>query len=151
MTSTTRVPRAELTGLYGGVLKVAMRKMMGGVPQGAEVVWNHRSFFKDSMKLGRKIETWDELDKNLATFAVMATAADIGCSFCLDLNYFMAHNKGLDEDKAREVPRWRQSDVFTPLERQVMEYAVAMCRTPVEVTDEMSDVLLAQLGPRRDG
>ena len=29
-------------------------------------------------------------------------------------------------DKAREVPRWRESDVFTPLEREVMEYAEAM-------------------------
>ncbi|WP_332644653.1 carboxymuconolactone decarboxylase family protein [Aeromicrobium sp.] len=147
MTGTTRVPRAEIDGIYGGVLKIAMRKMMGGVPQGAEVLWNHPKIFKDSMKIGRKSETWEELDKNLGTFAVMAAAADIGCSFCLDFNYFMAHNKGLDEDKAREVPRWRESDAFTTLERQVMEYAVAMCRTPLEVTDELSDALLAQLGP----
>jgi alkylhydroperoxidase family enzyme len=48
--------------------------------------------------------------------------------------------------KAREVPRWRQSTVFTPLERGVMEYAEAMSRTPVAVTDEMSAVLLGELG-----
>ena len=29
MTSTTRVPPAEITGLYGGLLKIAMRKMIG--------------------------------------------------------------------------------------------------------------------------
>ena len=52
-----------------------------------------------------------------------------------------------DEAKAREVPRWRESSVFTPLERQVMEYAEAMCQTPVAVTDELSDALLAELGP----
>ncbi len=105
--------------------------------------------FKDSMKLGRKTEKWDSLDKNLATFAAMAAAAEIGCSFCLDFNYFMAHNKGLDEDKAREVPRWRESDVFTTLERQVMEYAVAMCRTPLEVTDELSDATARPARRRR--
>jgi alkylhydroperoxidase family enzyme len=76
----------------------------------------------------------------------MAAAAEIGCSFCLDLGYFMSHNKGLDEAKAREVPRWRESDVFTPLERRVMEYAVAMCQTPVTITDEMSAALLEDLG-----
>jgi len=146
MTGTTRIPRTEITGLYGNVVKMVMRKMVGGVPAGAEVLWNHPTIFKDSMKLGARTEKWDELDKNLATFAVMAAAAEIGCSFCLDLNYFMAHNKGLDEVKAREVPRWRESDVFTTLERQVMEYAVAMCRTPLEVTDELSDALLSQLG-----
>ena len=30
-------------------------------------------------------------------------------------------------------------DVFTPLERQVMEYAEAMSQTPPAVTDELSD------------
>ena len=58
----------------------------------------------------------------------------------------MAHNKGLDEDKAREVPRWRDSDVFTPLDRDVMEYAEAMTQTPPTVTDEMSARLLKALG-----
>ena len=48
--------------------------------------------------------------------------------------------------KAREVPRWRESDVFTPLERDVMEYAEAMSQTPPTVTDELSARLLDQLG-----
>jgi AhpD family alkylhydroperoxidase len=76
----------------------------------------------------------------------MAAAGVIGCSFCLDLHYFMSHNRGLDETKAREVPRWRESTVFTPLERRVMEYAEAMCQTPLTVTDEMSAALLDELG-----
>lgn len=147
MTSTTRVPPAEITGLYGGLLKIAMKKMLGGVPAGAGVMWHHRAVFNDSMNFGRKSEKWDKLDPNLTSFATMAAAAEIGCSFCLDLGYFQSHNKGLDEAKAREVPRWRESDVFTPLERRVMEYSVAMCQTPVTVTDEMSAALLADLGP----
>jgi hypothetical protein len=36
----------------------------------------------------------------------------IGCSWCLDLNYFQAHNEHLDLEKAREVPRWHESDGF---------------------------------------
>jgi alkylhydroperoxidase family enzyme len=101
---------------------------------------------KDMMGFGRKAEKWDRLDRNLATFAGMAAAGAIGCSFCLDLGYFMAHNRGLDEAKAREVPRWRESDAFTPLERRVMEYAEAMSQTPPTVTDEMSAALLEELG-----
>jgi AhpD family alkylhydroperoxidase len=76
----------------------------------------------------------------------MAVAALIGCSFCLDLGYFQAHNEGLDETKAREVPRWRESDVFTPRERDVMEYAEAMSQTPPTVTDELSARLLEAPG-----
>jgi alkylhydroperoxidase family enzyme len=76
----------------------------------------------------------------------MAVASLIGCSWCLDLGYFQAHNERLDEVKAREVPRWRESDVFAPLERQVMEYAEAMSQTPPTVTDELVADLLARLG-----
>ena len=46
----------------------------------------------------------------------------------------------------REVPRWRESDVFTPLERDVLEYAEAMSVTPLTVTDELVERLIAQLG-----
>ena len=98
------------------------------------------------MKFGRRTESWNRLDPNLASLATMAAAAAIGCSFCLDLHYFMSHNRGLDEVKAREVPRWREAAVFTPLERRVMEYAEAMCQTPLTVTDEMSAALLEDLG-----
>ena len=49
--------------------------------------------------------------------------------------------------KAREVPRWRESDVFMPLERDVMEYAEAMTQTPPTVTGELSASLPEALGP----
>lgn len=146
MTSTTRIPRTEIKGIYGGLVKMVMRKMIGRVPESAEMLWNHPAVFKDMMKFGGRTEKWDKLDRNLATFATMAAAAEIGCSFCLDFGYFTAHNKGLDEAKAREIPRWRESDVFTPLERQVLEYAEAMCQTSPTVTDEMSAALREELG-----
>jgi alkylhydroperoxidase family enzyme len=50
-------------------------------------------------------------------------------------------------DKASQVPRWRESEVFTPLERDVLEYAEAMTNTPPTVTDELSARLLNRLGP----
>jgi len=47
--------------------------------------------------------------------------------------------------KIRAVPNWRDSDVFTELERLVLEYAEAMTDTPPSVTDEMVARLSAQL------
>ena len=109
-------------------------------------MWQYPAVMKASMGFGRKVDSWNRLDPALATFATMASAATIGCSFCLDLHYFMTRNRGLDEAKVREVPRWRESTVFTPLERRVMEYAEAMSQTPPAVTDEMSAALLEELG-----
>jgi AhpD family alkylhydroperoxidase len=146
MASSTRVPPTEITGLYGTLLKTMSRRMFGQVPEGAGVLWHYPRLLKDAMGFGRKVEKWNRLDPTLASLGTMAAAATVGCSFCLDLHYFMSHDHGLDEAKAREVPRWRESAVFTPLERRVMEYAEAMSQTPPAVTDEMSAALLGELG-----
>jgi AhpD family alkylhydroperoxidase len=147
MSSTTRIPKAEITGLSGYLMKRFTRKLLGDVPEPAEVMWHNRPVLNSFTGLGRKAQRWDQLDPNLKSFAHMAVAALVGCSWCLDYGYFHAHNEGLDEAKAREVPRWRESPVFTPLERDVMEYAEAMTQTPPRVTDELSARLLGQLGP----
>ncbi len=43
MSSTTRIPKAEITGLYGYLLKRFSRKMFGEVPEPAEVMWHNRA------------------------------------------------------------------------------------------------------------
>lgn len=146
-TTQTRIPPTELTGVFGAVVKVAAKRMIGRVPDSMGVLAHHPALMRASMGIGRKIEALDELDENLASYAVMATAAYIGCSWCLDFNYYKTHNEGLDEEKARQVPVWREASVFTPLERNVMEYAEAMSQTPPSVTDELSASLLDALGP----
>ncbi|RFU22924.1 carboxymuconolactone decarboxylase family protein [Geodermatophilus marinus] len=146
MTSSTRVPPTEITGLYGTLVTTMSRRMLGQVPESLGVMWHHPAVLKDLMRLGRRAESWNRLDPQLASLATMAAAGAIGCGFCLDLHYFLARDRGLDEAKAREVPRWRESTAFTPLERRVMEYAEAMCATPPAVTDEMSAALLEELG-----
>jgi AhpD family alkylhydroperoxidase len=147
LTSETRIPLTEINGAYGALVKFAARKKLGFVPKSIGVLWHHKAVMKDAMGIGGKVEGWRELDPNLASYAAMAAAATVGCSFCLDFNYFLAHDRGLDETKAREVPRWRESSAFTATERRVMEYAEAASQTPPAVTDELSDALLADLGP----
>lgn len=146
MATSTRIPKVEPTGVYGAIIKRMSRKMLGDVPEPVEVAWHNRKVLNFSFGLGRKAQKWDQCDENLKSFAHIAVASLVGCSFCLDLGYFQAHNEGLDEAKAREVPRWRESQVFTPLERDVMEYAEAMSTTPPTVTDELSARLLDALG-----
>ena len=144
---TTRVPPKEITGLFGAMVKKFSARMFGQVPESLGVMWHHVPALKASMRYGQKLQKWDRCDESLKSFAHMAVASLIGCSWCLDFNYFMAFNEGLDVDRAREIPRWRESDVFTPLEREVLEYAEAMSNTPPTVTDEMVASLHDQLGP----
>ncbi len=44
---------------------------------------------------------------------------------------------GASEDKIREVPTWRDSRLFSPVERDVLEYAEQMTITGQKVGDEL--------------
>ena len=138
-----RVPKAELDA----GLSQSMIDTFGAVPEPVEVAWHNPKVARAALEFGGRVGEWDAVDESLKSFAHMAVAAQIGCSWCLDIGYFQAQNQNLNMTKASQVPRWRESDVFTPLERDALEYAEAMTNTPLVVTDELSARLLEQLGP----
>ena len=43
----------------------------------------------------------------------------------------------MSEDQLRDLPVYRDSPAFSPLEKLVLDYAVAMTRTPVDVPDAL--------------
>ena len=138
-----RIPKAEVPGELGE----ALVKQLGSMPEPIEVDYNNPPVARANREYAAKLSTLEAVDASLKTFAHMAVAAQVGCSWCLDVNYFLALNQQLDLAKASQVPGWRESDVFTPLERDVLEYAEAMTSTPTAVTDELYARLLGQLGP----
>jgi alkylhydroperoxidase family enzyme len=44
---------------------------------------------------------------------------------------------GADEEKVRQVPEWRESSLFSDVERAALEYAERMTITGEKVTDEL--------------
>jgi alkylhydroperoxidase family enzyme len=138
-----RIPKAEVPGELGE----ALVKQLGSMPEPIEVDYNNPPVARANREYAVKLSTLEAVDASLKTFAHMAVAAQVGCSWCLDVNYFLALNQQLDLAKASQVPAWRESDVFTALERDVLEYAEAMTSTPTAVTDELYARLLGQLGP----
>ncbi|HUG37539.1 MAG TPA: hypothetical protein VML54_11345 [Candidatus Limnocylindrales bacterium] len=44
---------------------------------------------------------------------------------------------GASEEKIRQVPTWRESALFSPLERLALEYAECITITGQKVTDEL--------------
>jgi alkylhydroperoxidase family enzyme len=137
-----RISKAELPV----ELKENMIKQLGAVPENVEVLWHSPQVAKDNLEFGAKVGAWVATDATLRSFAHMAVASMVGCSWCLDVGYFQALNENLDPARASQVPRWRESDVFTPLERDVMAYAEAMTETPLTVTDAQYAGLLELLG-----
>lgn len=82
----------------------------------------------------RKAHGVDERTKNLVE---LKGAQMIGCEWCLDLGSQVCRNSGFSDDELLALPRYRQSDLFTDREKTAIDYAVAVMRTPVEVTDEL--------------
>jgi len=130
--------RVAMNFFQNEVARIEIEELELDKPQDGEVL----------IRYTRAIDTgeWDRLDEDLKSYAQLASAGVIGCSWCLDFGYFKAHNDGLDLAKVREVPRWRESDRFTDTERAVLEYAEAMSTTPLGVTDQMVAGLIDRLG-----
>jgi 4-carboxymuconolactone decarboxylase len=81
------------------------------------------------------------VDERLKTTAELKAATLTGWEYCIDLGSQIARRSGLSDEQLLALPFYRSSDLFTDLEKLVLDYAVGMSRTPVEV----SDALFAEL------
>jgi AhpD family alkylhydroperoxidase len=73
----------------------------------------------------------------LKHLAMLRTSQLVGCEWCLDFGSMLAQKSGLAPETLRGLGNWRASAEFDDLDRLVLEYAEAMTRTPVAVTDEL--------------
>ncbi len=67
----------------------------------------------------------------------------------MDIGAAVSSKQGVDGKKLAALADWRGSDVFSPLERDVLALADAMCDTPANVDQALFDRLLSALGPER--
>ena len=107
--------------------------------------FHHRGVLLASLALEAVAGRWKKLPRTLNALAVMAVAREIGCSWCMDFGYWENHHRGVEPRKLHAIGQWRTSEVYTPLERAVLEYAVAATKTPSAVTDEMVERLREDL------
>jgi alkylhydroperoxidase family enzyme len=117
------------------ILEAYSRRKYGGVLEPGLVAYNNRKVLRTYLRAELSTAKWNTVDPQLKQLAVMAAAAELGCSWCLDFGYWESWSMGIPPEKLRAVADGTGSADFSPLERRVLEYAVAMTRTPVEVTD----------------
>ena len=113
------------------------RRTYGVIPDPLPAMAHNMPVLLTDLGFESSLARWKRLDPTVKALAVMAAAVEIGCSWCVDFGYWVTTNQGVDPVKLQEVPRWRDSDVYSDLERQVMAYAEAVTATPTAVTDEM--------------
>ena len=77
------------------------------------------------------------VEERLKVLAETKVAALVNCEFCCDIASSLALDAGVTEEQLLALPRYRDSDAFSELERLVLDYTVAISRTPTTVTDEL--------------
>ncbi len=123
--------------LLGRAARAYSRRTYGNVLAPGAAMAHHPKVLLAVVWFERSVAGWDRLDADLKGLAVLAAAATVGCSWCMDFGYWTEHTRGLDQAKLRAVTTWRDSDAFTELERRVLDYAEAISATPPVVTDAM--------------
>ncbi|MFC9324978.1 carboxymuconolactone decarboxylase family protein [Kitasatospora sp. NPDC057015] len=123
------------------------RRTYGTVLDPGRAYGHNSKVLSSYVRLEQRAARWDALDPALKHLAVMATAARLNCSWCMDFGHWEGLRLGLEPEKISGVPRWREAgEAFSPLELLVMEYAEAMTETEPTVTDELAAELIARLG-----
>ena len=142
---TARVPLEHRGSLLASIMKAFSRRQFGLEAEPMLAMLHQRKVLTAVTRFGMAAQKWDKLDDGLKELANLSVASQIGCSWCMDFGYYMSRSNGMPIEKLEQVITWRESDVYSPLERKVLEYAEAMTTTPPTVTDEMVEALRSDL------
>lgn len=140
-----RISIEQPAGLFGKIIGWYSRRTYGQALDNGYVMAHNKPVLFGVAMFEQRVGKWKKLDPNLKAMAVMAVAVQIGCTWCVDFGYYLAHSEGQDVSKLQDVPNWRDSDLFSPLERLVLDYAESMSALPMGVTDELVAALRVEL------
>jgi AhpD family alkylhydroperoxidase len=120
-----------------------MRKLAGREPQSGSglepmEIWAYQP--KMMMGMGRfnqAVRKGRSVDERLKNLIELKGAQMIGCEYCVDLGSQICRNSGLSDEEILALPNYRSSNLFSDREKVALDYAVAVMRTPVEMTDEL--------------
>jgi 4-carboxymuconolactone decarboxylase len=77
------------------------------------------------------------VDQRFRALAELKAATLTNCEYCIDLGSQIARRWGLSDTELLALPSYRTSELFTDLDKLVLDYAVGMSRTPVDVPDTL--------------
>jgi AhpD family alkylhydroperoxidase len=119
------------------------KKLTGREPQtgsGLEPIeiWAYQPKMMLGMgKFNQAVRKGMAVDERLKNLVELKGAQMIGCEFCVDLGSQICRHSGLSDEELLALACYRQSELFTDRDKLALDYAVAVMRTPVEVTDEL--------------
>jgi len=120
-----------------GVGKIAGRET-DQMLEPAEILAHSPKLLSGYGKIEQAIAGLNRVDRHLSDLAELKAATMMGCEYCIDLGSQIARRRsGISDEQLLALPYYRDSELFNDLEKLVLDYAVGMSRTPVDVSDEL--------------
>ena len=85
----------------------------------------------------------DILSPRHRALAELKAATTVRCEYCIDLGSQIARMWGITDEELLALSDFQNASCFSELDKLILEYATAISRTPVEVSDELFDGLRA--------
>lgn len=149
MTQKTRIeplPPKRAGLLTRAMYRVAKRRY-GQVPEPFAVAAHHRGLLIASAMHETMVDRASKaLPASVRELAVLWTARQIGCSWCVDFGSMLQRLDGLDVERLKEIDNYATSPAYTDDERAAIAYADAITTDPHTVTDEQVDDLRSRFG-----
>jgi len=92
-------------------------------------------------KLEQAVAKVHLLDLRHRALAELKSATTVRCAYCIDLGSRISRDWGLTDEEMLALPNYRTASCFSDVDKLVLDYAAAMSRTPVEVSDALFDAL----------
>jgi AhpD family alkylhydroperoxidase len=83
--------------------------------------------------------------ERLKLLAELKASTMTSCEYCIDIGSQIARRGGISDEELLAIARYRESELFDELDKLVLDYAVGMSRTPVDVPDELFGRLRREL------
>jgi AhpD family alkylhydroperoxidase len=83
----------------------------------------------------------DILSPRHRALAELKSAMTVRCEYCIDLGSAIARGWGLTDEELLAMSDYRNAECFSDLDKLILDYAAAVSRTPVEVSDNLFDCL----------
>ncbi len=85
----------------------------------------------------------DILSPRHPALAELKSATTVRCEYCIDLGSQIARGWGITDEELLAMADYQNASCFSEVDKLILEYATAISRTPVEVSDELFDALRA--------
>jgi AhpD family alkylhydroperoxidase len=94
-------------------------------------------------------EKVNRVEHGLKELAVLKAATVVNCEYCIDIGSAVARRSGCSDEQLLALASHRESELFSELEKLVLNYAAAISRTPAAASADLVAALREHFDDRQ--